>query len=197
MWYFFCRWKGPPKVDLNGYPRMSNPYYRDTQIWRCEFPQGYKMTQSKLTIKNSKLFYMYVALLLQVIQTPRRWRIGGQGGQGRVKGEYLEISKTGSNTQMVVCRGWGVYIHMYVMYIHMFFVTKIRSRPHIDPHILTICGPSKNWEMPFLSIFVTRLSQICSFLAYFKHIPPSKITKKLIFLHISIYTHGPWTHITL
>ena len=28
------------------------------------------MTQSKLSIKNSKLFYMYVALLMQVVQTP-------------------------------------------------------------------------------------------------------------------------------
>ena len=28
------------------------------------------MTQSKLPIKNSKLFYMYVALLLQVVENP-------------------------------------------------------------------------------------------------------------------------------
>ena len=58
------RWYGPPEVDLDGYPRISNPYCRDIQIWRCEWTQGKKMTQSKSWIKNSKLFYMYVALLL-------------------------------------------------------------------------------------------------------------------------------------
>ena len=35
-----------------------------TQIQKCECTQGKKMTQSKSPIKNSKLFYMYVALLL-------------------------------------------------------------------------------------------------------------------------------------
>ena len=30
----------------------------------------------------------------------------GCGGTGGVKGGYLEISKTGSNTQMALCRGW-------------------------------------------------------------------------------------------
>ena len=48
-----------PEVDLNGYPRISNPYCHDIQIWRCEWTQGKKMTQSKSQIKNSKLFYMY------------------------------------------------------------------------------------------------------------------------------------------
>ena len=64
MWHFSCRWYRPPEVDLNGYPRISNPYCCDIQIWRCEWTQGKKMTQSKLPIKNSKLFYMYAALLL-------------------------------------------------------------------------------------------------------------------------------------
>ena len=64
MRHFSCRWYGPPEVDLNGYPRICNPYYHDIQIWRCEWTQGKKMIQSKSQIKNSKLFYMYVALLL-------------------------------------------------------------------------------------------------------------------------------------
>ena len=67
MWHFSCRWYGPPEVDLNGYPRISNSYCRNIQIRRCEWTQGKKMTQSKSRIKNTKLFYMYVALLLQVV----------------------------------------------------------------------------------------------------------------------------------
>ena len=73
MRHFSCRWYGPPEVDLNGYPRISNPYCRDIQIRRCEWTQGKKMTQSKSLIKNSKLFYMYAVLLLQVVWTPRTW----------------------------------------------------------------------------------------------------------------------------
>ena len=66
MRHFSCRWYGPSEVDLNGYPRICNPYCCDIQIWRCEWTQGKKITQSKLSIKNSKL-----SLLLQVVQTPR------------------------------------------------------------------------------------------------------------------------------
>ena len=47
MQHFSCRWYRPPKLDLNGYPRICNPYCRDIQIWRCEWTQGKKMTQSK------------------------------------------------------------------------------------------------------------------------------------------------------
>ena len=64
MWDFSCRWYGPPEIDLNGYPRICNPYCRNILIWRCEWTQGKKMTQSKSQIKNSKLFYMYAAVLL-------------------------------------------------------------------------------------------------------------------------------------
>ena len=64
MQHFSCRWYGPPEVDLNGYPRISNPYYRDIQIRKCEWTQGKKMTQSKSQIENSKLFYMCAALLM-------------------------------------------------------------------------------------------------------------------------------------
>ena len=64
MQHFFCRWQWHPEVDLNWYPRISNPYCRDIQIWKCEWSQGYKITQTKLPIKNRKLFYMYVSLLL-------------------------------------------------------------------------------------------------------------------------------------
>ena len=63
MWHFSCRWYGPPEVDLNGYPRICNPYCRDIQIQRCEWSQGYQMAQTKSTIKNSKLFYMHAALV--------------------------------------------------------------------------------------------------------------------------------------
>ena len=40
---------------------IFNPYCQDIQIRKCEWTQGKKMTQSKSRIKNSKLFYMYVA----------------------------------------------------------------------------------------------------------------------------------------
>ena len=66
MQHFSCRLYRPPEVDLNGYPRICNPYShaKNIQIWRCEWTQAKKMTQSKSAIKNSKLFYMYAALLL-------------------------------------------------------------------------------------------------------------------------------------
>ena len=52
-------------------------------------------------------------------------------GSRGVQGGYLEISKTGSNTQMAVCRGWGV--HMYVCYartyVHMFLKQKLDLDP--------------------------------------------------------------------
>ena len=37
-------------MDLNWYPRISNPYCWDIQIQRCEWSQGYKMTQNKLHV---------------------------------------------------------------------------------------------------------------------------------------------------
>ena len=43
---------------------FENMRSRDIQIRKCEWSQGYKMTRSKSLIKNSKLFYMYAALLL-------------------------------------------------------------------------------------------------------------------------------------
>ena len=64
MQHFSCRWYRPPELDLNGYSRISKSYCRDIQIQRCEWTQGKKIIQSKLQIKNSKLFYMYAALLL-------------------------------------------------------------------------------------------------------------------------------------
>ena len=42
MQHFSCRWYRPPEVDLNGYPRISNPYCRNIQIRRCEWTQGKK-----------------------------------------------------------------------------------------------------------------------------------------------------------
>ena len=47
MRHFSCRWYRPPEVDLNGYPRISNPYCHDIQIRTYEWTQGKKMTQSK------------------------------------------------------------------------------------------------------------------------------------------------------
>ena len=73
MQHFSCRWYRPPVVDLNGYPRISHPYCCNIKIRGCEWTQGKKMTQSKSPIKNSKLFYMYAALLLNVVGTPRIW----------------------------------------------------------------------------------------------------------------------------
>ena len=61
--HFSCRWYRPQEVDLNEHPRISNPYCCDIRIRRCEWTQGKKITESKLWIKNSKLFYMYAALL--------------------------------------------------------------------------------------------------------------------------------------
>ena len=42
---------------------------------------------------------------------------GGVWGAGGFKGGYLEIPKTGSNTEMAVCRGWGgvcMYVCTYI-----------------------------------------------------------------------------------
>ena len=50
MQHFFCRWYGPPELDLNEYPRICKPYCCNIQIRRCEWTQGKKMTQSKLRI---------------------------------------------------------------------------------------------------------------------------------------------------
>ena len=52
MWHFSCRWYTPPVVDLNGYPRISNPYSWDIQIRKCWWSQGYKTTKTKSDIKN-------------------------------------------------------------------------------------------------------------------------------------------------
>ena len=38
---------------------FENMRSQDIQIRKCEWSHGCKMTQSKLPIKNSKLFYMY------------------------------------------------------------------------------------------------------------------------------------------
>ena len=54
MWHFSCRWYRPPEVDLNGYPRISNPYCHDIQIRRFKWTHGKKVTLSKSQIKGSK-----------------------------------------------------------------------------------------------------------------------------------------------
>ena len=43
---------------------FENMRSQDIHIQRCEWSHGCKMTQSKLQIKNSKLFYMCAAFLL-------------------------------------------------------------------------------------------------------------------------------------
>ena len=55
----------------------------------------------------------------------RGWGAGA-GGWGLGAGGYLEMSRTGSNTQMAVCREWGVYIHTYVMYVHFWHKMKFK-----------------------------------------------------------------------
>ena len=49
------------KICGNTFENMRG---QDIQIRKCEWSHGCKMTQSKSWIKNSKLFYMYAALLL-------------------------------------------------------------------------------------------------------------------------------------
>ena len=56
MQHFSCRWYRPPEVDLNWYPRISNPYCHNIQIQRCEWTQGKKMAQSKSLIKKVNYF---------------------------------------------------------------------------------------------------------------------------------------------
>ena len=51
-----------------------------------------------MTLVYAKIIDMFVCL----------GQTQGIGGRGLVRG-YLEISKTESNTQMAVCRGWGVW----------------------------------------------------------------------------------------
>ena len=43
---------------------FENMRSRDIQIRKCEWSHSCKMSQNKSPIKNSKLFYMYAALLL-------------------------------------------------------------------------------------------------------------------------------------
>ena len=60
MQHFFCRWYRPPEVDLNWYPRISNPYCWDIQIRKCEWSQGYKMTQVNCLLNILNYFtYMW------------------------------------------------------------------------------------------------------------------------------------------
>ena len=49
------------KISDNTFENMRS---RDIQIRKCEWAHGCKMAKSKSPIKNSKLFYMCVALLL-------------------------------------------------------------------------------------------------------------------------------------
>ena len=51
-----------------------------------------------MTLVYAKIIDMFVC----------RCQTQGVGGRGLV-GEYLEISKTESNTRMAVCRGWGMW----------------------------------------------------------------------------------------
>ena len=69
--------------------------------------------------------------------------------------------------------------HPYVCHdvTHARFYQKLDLDPHIDPHILTICGPSETGNFSFLSIFVTSNSQIPLFHEYFRHPAPSKMNK--------------------
>ena len=52
MLHFSCSWYRPPEVDLNGYPRICNPYCHDIQIRRCEWTQGKKRPKVNRRLKE-------------------------------------------------------------------------------------------------------------------------------------------------
>ena len=79
----------------------------------------------------------------------------------------------------LICLGGHPYVCHDVT--HARFYQKLDLDPHIDPHIVTICGPLKLGNLPFLSIFVTSTSQIPWFHEYFRHPAPSKMTKNWYF----------------
>ena len=54
-WHFFCYFYRPPKVYLNWYPRICNPYRWDIQLCKCQWTQAYQMAQSESQIKISKI----------------------------------------------------------------------------------------------------------------------------------------------
>ena len=56
VWHFSCRWYRPPEVDLNGYPRISNPYCCNIQIRRCEWTQDKKITKVNRQLKIVNYF---------------------------------------------------------------------------------------------------------------------------------------------
>ena len=56
MRHFSCRWYRPPEVDLNGYPRISNPYCHDIQIWTYEWTQGKKWPKVNRGLKIVNYF---------------------------------------------------------------------------------------------------------------------------------------------
>ena len=65
---------------------------------------------------------------------------GSRGGQRGVKGGTWKFPKLGPTHRWLSV---GVYICTYVMYLHTyvrFCNKKLDLDPHIDPHILTICG---------------------------------------------------------
>ena len=49
----------------------------------------------------------------KIINMCREWGWGWGLGAGGPDG-YLKFSKTGSNTYIALCRGWGVYVCTYV-----------------------------------------------------------------------------------
>ena len=59
MWHFSCRWYRPPEVDLNGYPRISNPYCHDIQIWTYEWTQGKKWPKVN---RGLKIVYYFTCI---------------------------------------------------------------------------------------------------------------------------------------
>ena len=84
------------------------------------------MTQTKSAIKNSKLLYMYVALLLYMVGTARSKRVGGQGGvNGGSRGGTWKFPKLGATHRWMSVGGGGcTYVHTFLWY-----GMKYRSRP--------------------------------------------------------------------
>ena len=53
--HFSCRWYWVQEVDLNGYPRISNPYCRDIEIRTCEWTQGKKWPKVNHQLKIAQI----------------------------------------------------------------------------------------------------------------------------------------------
>ena len=56
MQHFSCRWYEPSEVDLNGYPRISNPYCHNIQIGDVSGPRAKRWPKVNLGLKMVNYF---------------------------------------------------------------------------------------------------------------------------------------------